>query len=276
MKILAVIGDPISHSLSPIMHNAALIDKKLQNFYHYSSYHVTPNSLKKFIDDLDNNNISGFNVTLPHKIAIIPHLDKIDEDTREIGAINTVVKKNSTLIGYNTDKDGFLLSLKENNIEYKNKKTLILGAGGAATAIVYGLLKNGSEIKIYNRTESKSLILKEKFDNLGSIEIQKTLNTENVDLIVNTTSVGMNSSEIPVNPKYINSKHTVIDIIYTPFETSLLQEAKQKNCFFLGGLDMLINQGALAFTLFTNVNPDRTVMKNAVLNYLNKKKNRIT
>lgn len=271
MKILAVIGDPISHSLSPIMHNAALIDKNLQDSYHYSSFHVPPNTLNQFIDELDKKNISGFNVTLPHKIAIIPYLDKIDKDAQEIGAVNTVVRKNSKLIGYNTDKDGFLLSLKENNIEYKNQKTLILGAGGAATAIVYGLLKNRSSVEIYNRTESKSLVLKENFGNLGSIEIQKTINTKNVDLIINTTSVGMNSSEIPLNPKYLSSKHTVIDIIYTPFETTLLQEAKQKKCCYLGGLDMLINQGALAFTLFTTVDPDRTVMKNAVLSYLRKK-----
>lgn len=271
MKILAVIGDPISHSLSPIMHNAALIDKNLQDSYHYSSYHVLPKSLKKFIDDLDNNNITGFNVTLPHKLSIIPYLDELNEDAQEIGAVNTVVKKNGTLIGYNTDKDGFLISLKENKIEYKDKKVLILGAGGAATAIVYGLLTNGSDIEIYNRTESKAVILKNKFNHIGSINIQTSLKTENIDLIINTTSVGMNSSEIPLNSKYINLKHTVIDIIYTPFETRLLQEAKQKNCSYLGGLDMLINQGAVAFTLFTTVEPDRTVMKNAVLSYLMKK-----
>lgn len=275
MKKLGVIGDPISHSLSPIMHNAALKDKNLQNSYHYSSYHVLLNSLKQFIDDLDRNNISGFNVTLPHKLDIIPFLDQINEDAKEIGAVNTVVNKNSKLIGYNTDKDGFLLSLDDNNIEYKNKKILVLGAGGSAKAIVYGLLQSGADIDVYNRTQSRAIALKEKFNSFGPIKILNSIVTENVDLIINTTSVGMNSSEIPLNPNKILSKHTVIDIIYTPFETTLLQEAKKRNCSYLNGLEMLVNQGALAFRIFTGIEPDRKVMKDAVFSYLQKKQTKL-
>ena len=267
MNHLAVIGDPIHHSLSPVMHIAALKDKKLSDVYDYRAIHVQPHLLQTFVETLNKNGITGFNVTLPHKIPIISYLDKLDRTAQDIRAVNTVVNKNSELIGYNTDVQGFIESLDDNNINYKNKRALIIGAGGAAQAVVYGLLKAGTTIEIFNRTKAKAYILKKRFDTIGSISVQNDLKTDNSDIIINTTSVGMNNIDSPVPAKFISTQHEVVDIIYNPFMTILLQEAQKKHCHYVNGLDMLISQGALAFRLFTGIKPNKLIMKEALLSH---------
>ena len=199
------------------------------------------------------------------------YITHFSADCKDIGAVNTVlVNENTELAGYNTDKDGFLQSLTHNNIHVKDKRVLILGAGGSATSIVYGLLQQKAEIEIYNRTFAKAYLLQEKFSFLGSIRVQTKLNTNDIDLIINTTSLGMNNIGIPLKLDLIKSNHTVIDIVYTPLVTPLLKEAQLKNCTTLGGLDMLVQQGALAFSLFTGITPDKAVMKNVLLSHFAK------
>lgn len=272
MNRLAVIGDPINHSLSPLMHNAALKDKFFSEIYEYVSYWVPADKLENFVNRLDEVGITGFNVTLPHKTSIINLLSYVDDSVSIISAVNTVIKRNSELIGFNTDIQGFIDSLNENNVKFKNKNILILGGGGAARAIVCGLLKQGSNIEIFNRTFSKAQVIKDQFSKLGEINVQNTLRTDDIDIIINTTSVGLHRNDIPINPDLIVPEHTIIDIIYNPLETSLLLEAKRKHCVYLGGLDMLVNQGALAFKLFTGVNPNKQVMKDTLLNYFQNNK----
>ena len=271
MNHLAVIGDPINHSLSPLMHNAALKDKNLSKFYDYKAIHIKTDSLDNFISSLDKEGITGFNVTLPHKIAIIKYLKRIDSTVEDIGAVNTVLKKDSKLIGYNTDVKGFLDSLDDNGIVYQNRRVLILGAGGTAQTIVYGLVKQGVSIEIYNRTESKALAIKKRFDKLGKISVINELETDDVELIINATSVGLNNHDSPIHSDLIKKKHTVMDIIYNPFLTPLLKQAKLKQCIYLNGLDMLVNQGAIAFKLFTGIEPDKTVMKDSLLAHFKNK-----
>lgn len=267
MNHLAVIGDPIQHSLSPVMHMTALKDKKLADTFDYKAIHVRPHLLYEFVKLLDQNKITGFNVTLPHKTAIMNYLDEVDNTAKDIGAVNTVINKNSELIGYNTDVQGFIDSLDNNHITYKNKRALVLGAGGAAQAVVYGLLKAGTTIEIFNRTLSNAEALKNRFDALGSITVQKQLETIDSDLIINTTSVGLNNIYSPLPADLILEQHEVVDIIYNPFTTPLLIEAQKKHCHHINGLDMLISQGAIAFKLFTGIEPNKVIMKEALLSH---------
>lgn len=267
MNHLAVIGHPIQHSLSPVMHMAALKDKELSDVYDYQAIHVQPTLLPEFIETLNQKHISGFNVTLPHKTTIIKYLDTLDSTAHDIAAVNTVVNKNSELLGYNTDVQGFIDSLDDNNFTYKNKRALVLGAGGSAQAVVYGLLKAGTNIEIFNRTRFKAETLKNRFDALGSITVQRNLKTNDSDLIINTTSVGLNDIDSPLPADLISEQHEVVDIIYNPFTTPLLKEAQKKHCRYINGLDMLISQGAQAFKLFTGIEPNKVIMKEALLSY---------
>ena len=273
MNHLAVIGDPIHHSLSPVMHNAALEDSKLNDSYDYKAIHVKPNLLSKFIETLDQNQISGFNVTQPYKMSIIKYLDELDKMTKNIGAANTVIKKNTKLIGYNTDIQGFIDSLDDNNIKYKNRRALVLGAGGAAQAILYGLLNAGTGVEIFNRTQTKAVNLKKRFDEFGSITVQDKLKTNDIDIIINTTSVGLNNMDSPLPSALISEQHEVVDIIYNPFTTPLLREAQKKNCHYINGLDMLVSQGALAFNFFTGIEPNKLIMKEALLSHFKNRPN---
>ena len=146
----------------------------------------------------------------------------------------------------------------------------MLGAGGAAQAVVYGLVKAGTTVDIFNRTQSKAEILKKRFNELGTITVQNSLKTSDIDIIINTTSVGLNNVYSPLPADFISEQHEVVDIIYNPFITPLLQEAQKKHCHYINGLDMLISQGAVAFNLFTGIQPNKVIMKDALLSHFKK------
>ena len=268
MLSLAVIGDPINHSLSPIIHNASILNLGLEKQFQYEKINVKPNHLQIFIETIRKTKLIGFNVTLPHKYKILQYLDKIDKSASIIGAVNTVVVEKSILCGYNTDIDGFINSLLENNIEIKNKNFLVIGAGGAALAVVYGLLREGAMVEIINRSEQNALFLKKKLDEFGSIKVIKKPNFNDFDSIINTTSVGMDGVSIPINADSINDNHTVIDIIYNPNITPLLKIAKSSGARVINGIGMLINQGALSFKLFTGMEPNKNIMLEAIKKHL--------
>ncbi|MEM1659129.1 MAG: shikimate dehydrogenase [Candidatus Jordarchaeales archaeon] len=271
-RVVGIIGDPVEHSLSPRMHNAAFEHLKLD--YVYVPFRVSSNALKEAIEGVRALNIKGVNVTIPHKVSVIPLLDWVDEEALNIGAVNTIVSEKGELKGYNTDGLGFLEALKEEGVKVSGIKAVLLGAGGAARAIAYSLAPIVSELVILNRTADKAISLSEELRRKGwSVRggrlDEETLEKElkDTELLVNATSVGMypNVDETPVPREVLNSRLTVFDAVYNPIETRLLKDAKSVGAKVVNGVGMLVNQGAVAFKLWTGVNPPKEVMRRAVI-----------
>ncbi|MBT2665553.1 shikimate dehydrogenase [Bacillus sp. ISL-4] len=273
-KIYGVMGDPIAHSMSPDIHNDAFEKENIDAVYHH--FHVTKESLNDAVKGMKALGIEGFNITIPHKTSIIPFLDEVDELALAIGAVNTVVNKNGRFIGYNTDGKGFFKSLcDEISGDIKAKKTLVIGAGGAARAIYFTLVKEGiKQVDIANRTKERAAQLVsdcpyDKVSNAFSI-IEAEESLSQYDLIIQTTSSGM-SPELDHSPLKVDQLKTgaiVSDIIYNPLQTKLLREAGEKGAKTQNGLGMFINQAALAFEIWTGIMPDTARMTDIVLNKL--------
>jgi shikimate dehydrogenase len=275
-RVCAVIGDPVEHSLSPVMHNAAF--KKLGLNLVYVSFKVTRNGLKDAISGARSLGLRGLNVTMPHKKAVIGHLDETDSTAETIGAVNTILNNQGKLVGYNTDGKGAMIALKENGTYPEEKKMLLLGAGGAAKAIAFQAAQEVEELVILNRTSEKAERLAEllckKFGKkvkggaLSAEVLEEELKT--ADILVNATSVGMhpdvNMSPVPLD--LLRSDLCVMDIIYNPFETKLVKDAKAVGAKVVLGLEMLLYQGAVAFEIWTNCPAPVDVMKKAALNKL--------
>lgn len=271
-RVVGIIGDPVEHSLSPRMHNAAFEHLKLD--YVYVPFRVSSSALKEAIEGVRALNIRGVNVTIPHKVSVIPLLDWVDEEALNIGAVNTIVLENGKLKGYNTDGLGFLEALREEGVEVSGIKAVLIGAGGAARAIAYSLAPMVSELVILNRTADKAISLSEELKGKGwsarggRLE-KETLEKElrDAELLVNATSVGMypDVDETPVPREVLNSRLTVFDAVYNPIETRLLRDAKSVGAKVVNGVGMLVNQGAVAFKLWTGVNPPKEVMRRAVI-----------
>ncbi|MCS7164509.1 MAG: shikimate dehydrogenase [Thermodesulfovibrio sp.] len=268
-RIIGIFGDPIEHTLSPLIHNEAF--QYLGLDYCYVAFHVKKDKLKEAVEGIRALNIKGVNITVPHKETVIQYIDELSEEAKDIGAVNTILNKEGILRGFNTDVNGFILSLKEEGISIKNKKFLILGAGGASKAIVYGILKEGGKVYIYNRTLSKAIAIKEKFKDHGFIEIvevDKSL-TENIDIIVNATSLGLKKDDpMPLNPELIKPKHVYCDIVYP--ETPLMKEAERIGCKVIGGIGMLLWQAAFAFKIWTEVEAPIDIMRKTLDRVLTK------
>lgn len=277
-KLCCLIGDPIEHSLSPVMHNAAF--KELHLDFVYLAFTVRKDELRNAIAGARSLQVHGLNVTMPHKIAIMKYLDEIDSAAKSIGAINTILNAGGRLVGYITDGVGALKALNENGVSLKGKKLLLLGAGGAAKAIAFHAAQEVEELKILNRTAQKAKELAEalhkKFDkrisgnSLSSANIKKEL--EDADILVNATSVGMhpNVDQSLVDSSWLRPNLCVMDIIYNPLETKLAKDAKSVGAKVISGIEMLIYQGAASFEIWTNHPAPVKVMKEAVLNKLSK------
>ncbi len=274
-RICAIIGDPVEHSLSPIMHNAAFEELGLNLVY--ITFEVNSRNLKRAILGARSLGILGLNITMPHKNAAIKYLDELDAVAKAINAVNTVVNQQGTLIGYNTDGAGVIRALKENHVYPLDKKLVLLGAGGAAKAIAYQVSQEVKELVILNRTLDKAKKLTEMLKNSG-IKIKNQILSSNVlkkelstaDILINATSVGMspNINRSPVPSEYLRSDLDVMDIIYNPIKTKLLEDAKIVGAKIVTGIDMLIYQGAVAFEIWTSCPAPIDVMKNAILNEL--------
>ncbi|MFZ7945474.1 MULTISPECIES: shikimate dehydrogenase [Bacillaceae] len=269
-KLYAVLGDPIGHSMSPVMLN------DLFSFYqmdaHYLPFQVKPEDLGDAVKGLRAIGVGGFNVTIPHKSAIIPFLDVVDDLAASIGAVNTVVNEDGKLIGYNTDGPGFLKSLNPYVPSVSGQRILVIGAGGAARGIYFAMAQaKPMVIDIANRTleravkliedcpydsSSKALSLKEASENIGEY-----------DLIIQTTMIGMSPkiSAQPLSLDKLREQSIVCDIIYNPLETQLLQDAVSKGARTQTGVDMFVYQGALAFEKWTGIFPDVERMRENVL-----------
>ncbi len=273
-RVCAIIGDPVEHSLSPVMHNAAF--KELGLNLVYVAFTVTAKELKDAILGARHLGLRGLNVTMPHKNAVMNYLDEVDETAKAIGAVNTILSNQGKLIGYNTDGNGAMIALQENGVYPEEKKLVLLGAGGAAKAIAYHAAKDGAELVILNRTSEKAKkladVLRKSFGNkiksgmLTSDVLKDELET--ADILVNATSVGMHPDVniSPVPSSLLRRDLCVMDIIYNPLETMLVADAKSAGAKVVSGLEMLIYQGAVAFEIWTNCPAPVEVMRNAALN----------
>ncbi|MBO0959424.1 shikimate dehydrogenase [Neobacillus sp. MM2021_6] len=272
-KLYAVLGDPIGHSMSPVMLN------DLFSFYqvdaHYLPFQVKAEDLGEAVKGLKALGVGGFNVTIPHKSAIIPYLDVVDELALSIGAVNTVVNEGGKLIGYNTDGPGFLRSLNPFVPSVSDQRILLIGAGGAARGIYFALAKEKPlVIDIANRTLERAmhLIAECPYDSPSkALSLQEaSKNIGEYDLIVQTTMIGMSPkiAEQPLSLDNLAKQSVVCDIIYNPLETQLLRDAASKGARTQTGVDMFVYQGALAFEKWTGIFPNVGRMRNNVLKQL--------
>lgn len=278
-KNLGVIGWPIVHSLSPAMQTAAIRAAGVD--YAYIAMPVRPEALPQAVQGLRSLGFRGFNVTIPHKTAVIDCIDEIDEDARRIGAVNTVVNENGKLLGRNTDVLGFLQGLARCGAAIQNHKAVILGAGGAARAVVWGLIREKAEkITVGVRDAEKAKAALADFSQLADIEVCSWRDGRfetalgEADILVNTTPLGMSPKidEVPpVNWNHVRPEAFVYDIIYTPERTRFLREAEARGHLVLNGASMLVGQGAEAFAMWTGIRPDEAVMEKALLDSLRAK-----
>jgi shikimate dehydrogenase len=279
--ICGIIGDPIEHTMSPVMHNAAFKNKGLD--YVYLPFRVKKEELGKAIEGMRGLNIRGLNITIPHKVAVIQFLDELDHLADKIGAINTIVNDNGVLKGYNTDATGFLQALLERGIEPKGKSVVILGAGGASRAISFILAERGSSLVILNRTWDKAKVCADRVSEIFQSEATALkLDRENLttalseaDILVNATSVGMspNISETPVTSNLLKPGLVVFDMVYNPIKTRLQREAEVAGATAISGLDMLVWQGALAFEKWTGLKTPVELMREEVIKVLQRHEN---
>ncbi|MDP4180219.1 MAG: shikimate dehydrogenase [Bacillota bacterium] len=263
-KILGIIGDPVEHSKSPLLHNFISVFKNIDMVY--VPFRVEKNNLSAAINGLRALNVIGFNVTVPHKNNVIQYLDKVSEEAELMGAVNTVKNVDGVLYGYNTDGEGFLRDFKEETGQsFKGKKVVIIGAGGAARAITVKVVLEGAQnIIILNRTEDKAKALSdyinEKLRNcscyrgMGNNEVKNEI--KECEIIINTTSVGMHPEidKSPINSDgFFTERHIVYDIIYNPLKTKLLEAAEAKGCKTVNGLGMLFYQGIYAYEKWNDI-----------------------
>ena len=275
-RVCAVIGDPVEHSLSPVMHNAAFEELNLD--FVYVAFRVRKDELREAIVGAKSLDIRGLNVTMPHKSAVMKYLDEIDPTARSIGAVNTILNNKGRLTGYDTDGIGALKALKENGISLNGKKLLLLGAGGAGKAIAFYAAQEVEELKILNRTAQKAKdlaeVLRKKFgksidgNSLSAKTIRKEL--EDADIVVNATSVGMhpNDDQSLIDPSWLRPSLCVMDIVYNPVETKLAKDAKSIGIKVVSGVEMLVYQGAVSFEIWTDRSAPIKVMKQAILSRL--------
>ncbi|MCH4888795.1 shikimate dehydrogenase [Acidaminobacter sp. JC074] len=248
-KTVCLLGSPVEHSFSPMMHNASF--QKLGINAKYLAFDVHPSSIEQAVEGVRAFGFLGCNVTIPHKEAVMQHLDEIDPKAERIGAVNTVVNENGRLKGYNTDVDGFIESFKTFHYDFKNKKIAVLGTGGASKAVVVGLLYQGvGEIHIFSRSYDKSSSFCDRIDNsLKAMTYDQLDETFPYDVVVNTTPVGMhpNEGKSVIHVENLGHKETIFyDLIYNPLETEFLRQGRESGRRTLNGLDMLIYQGIYA------------------------------
>ncbi len=260
-RLCGIIGDPVEHTMSPAMHNIAF--KKLALDYLYVPFRVKKEELGEAIKGTRALNIRGLNVTIPHKVAVLQFLDELDPLAEKIGAVNTIVNDDGVLKGYNTDAGGFLRALLEKGIKPEGKKVVILGAGGAARAVSFILADRDAHLVILNRRleldwakELAGRISQLFHQEVAALELTRE-NLRRVlakaDILVNATSAGMSpdidGTSVPA--ELLRPGLVVYDIVYNPIKTRLLKEAEAAGAHTIGGLDMLVWQGALAFEKWT-------------------------
>ena len=274
-EVFAVIGDPIEHTLSPAMQNAAFEHLNLD--FVFLAFRVTSDELENAVRAVRALGIRGLNVTMPHKNSVTEFLDEADPAVKFLRAANTILNQRGRLRGFNTDGVGALKALKNNGVNLAGKKVLLLGAGGAAKAIAFSLTKEVDELCILNRDAAKARELASVLEPCGkkivgneltSILLQQELRDS--DVLINATFVGMTpyASESLVKPEWLKPELTVMDIVYNPVETKLIRDARAAGAKVINGVEMLLYQGAASFEIWTGCKAPVDVMRTAALNQI--------
>lgn len=269
-KICGIIGNPLGHTLSPAMHNAAF--KELGLSFEYLAFEISENELADTLKMLKAKGFRGLSVTHPFKIKVMRYLDFIHESADKIKAVNTIVNDFGELKGFNTDSYGALEALKKNDVdlESSSNKILILGAGGAARAVAFSLARFGCDITIANRTLSRGVelaVMLNKITSSTAIELSDVSQIiAEVKILINCTSVGMKGGfeESPISTDLIRGDMTVFDTVYSPKDTPLLKAAKKSGAKIVYGYDMFISQGVKAFELWTGEKAPISLMRKIV------------
>lgn len=260
MKRLAVLGHPVGHSRSPAMHNAALAQLDLADEWAYEAIDVAPDEFERRVREMPGEGFVGANVTVPHKGAALALADSLSETAREIGAANTLSFEAGEIRADNTDAQGLLDALPESPA---GKRALVLGAGGAARAIVWALLREGAEVEVWNRTELRSQHL---CDELGGEPVEAP-DPGTYELVVNSTSVGLRGedpfAELPLGAGDLGERHTVVDLVYGSTPSRLLAVAAEAGAATVDGIEILVRQGALSLCVWTGLEPSLEAMRAA-------------
>ena len=252
MKKYFVIGNPIDHSLSPILHNYWLKENSINGIYDKKK--ADEKDLQSIISDIKQKKISGINVTVPFKKAVIPYLDKLSSEAQQTQSVNTIVLNNNNLIGHNTDIIGFANAIKNIKFNIEGKKILILGAGGVVPSIIFALKKmNVSQIIISNRTKKKAEDLQSRFHNLEVVDWGEI---NDFDVIINATSLGLKKEHINLDFSKFGNNKLFYDVIYNPDETNFLIEGKKLGNKTENGRMMFIYQAFEAFKLWHGIEPE--------------------
>jgi shikimate dehydrogenase len=278
LSTVGLIGDPVAHSVSPAMHNAAFAAHDLDE--EYVLWPTPAESLRERVGMLRSPTLRGANVTLPHKTAVMPLLDALDDSAQAIGAVNTVVRQpDGSLYGINTDAPGFAQALRAAGYEPRGGSLVVLGAGGAARAVVYALLQHGvRSLVIANRTLEHATSLIQEFQALGERTLQAVAldsmlldqHLARADLLINATSVGLDGRSLPLAPQRLHAQLFVVDLIY--HMTPLLKAARACGARTQDGLEMLVQQGAIAFEAWTGLEAPVDVMRVAARQALEKQR----
>ncbi|MDM8555447.1 shikimate dehydrogenase [Desulfococcaceae bacterium HSG7] len=261
--LYGVIGRPVSHSLSPVMHNRAFAEVGLNSIY--LAFDVT--DISSALAGIRGLGLKGASITIPHKVTALSFLDEIDGKAQQIGAINTIVNHQGNLRGYNSDCYGAVKALTAKTTLWE-KKVALIGAGGAARAVGFGLLWEGARITVFNRSIKKGENLAK--DMGVNFRPLAEFDQDSHQIIVNTTSVGMapNTQAIPITPSLLAKEMVVMDIVYNPLRTALLRAAKKAGCITVDGVDMFVYQGVAQFEKWTGIKAPVKVMRKAVLEVL--------
>lgn len=267
-KIILIIGDPVSHSLSPQIHNAAYQALRIDQEYVHIAARVSPDDIAQIIPSMKALGIRGLTCTIPHKTSILSYLDWIDPVAMKIGAVNSIVNDAGVVKGYNTDWIGIARPLQK-KIDLKHKTVAIIGAGGASRAMIYACVTQGANITVYNRTVEKAEKLAEEF----TIRFQGMDHLEEVssaDILINATSIGMTpeSHLTPVPKQFLSSRQIVFDAVYTPFETQLLKDAATAGATVIHGTEMLLEEAYAKFKLYTGFEAPEEIMRKELFSTL--------
>lgn len=264
-RVAALFGCPVEHTLSPVMHNAAFDHLRFDCCY--LPFSVAPEALKQAVESIRALGFVGANLTIPHKEAVLPLLDALDEEAAAIGAVNTIAHHEGKLTGYNTDGKGFMRSLEERGISAADRNVLIIGAGGSSRAIGFYLGREAKLLTLYNRSRAKAEALAADLSATGGkVSVSAELkDLGGFDIIINATPLGLKQcDQMPLDPDSIEPTVVVCDLIY--HKTPLLSHAEAKGCKTVSGAGMLLWQGALAFELWTGMKPPVEIMRSALLN----------
>ena len=263
IKVCLIMGYPVKNSKSPAMHTAGFKALGIENEFLFLPSEVKPENLQEAVNAARKLNIKGVSVTMPYKEEIIKYIDILDDDAEEIGAVNTIINNEGELTGYNTDWIGAITAL-EKKTALAGKKVAVIGAGGAARAIVFGLVRKGSNIKIYNRSIDKAKEIANDFGvEFGSLDDLPEVGR--YEIIINASSVGMNEDKSPIDKNLINKNQIIFDIVYSPMETKLIKDAKEKGATVIYGYEMLLYQGVEQFKMYTDYEAPIKEMETALL-----------